>query len=237
MYKRQTYVFGQLIPQGEELQKFCSEIGLEFKQAITKTRSDVLVTDDPEAEDGKGLLARRYGKPMVTSKNFTAWAEAQVEARTSQYVSPDPEPQPQAAQVVEEVSQLPSEERVPEPAVTEDQTRRVYDFHAEPYAVTGTAAPEGTPLLAGTAPNNGAPANQQQRRSKAAQWALRFVAIVGILTVLFVIAAISNAPVALLAIVMLLWMAVALAAAITGIVAAAKAVSSRGKDAPPHRQR
>ncbi|EEI17112.1 hypothetical protein, partial [Corynebacterium lipophiloflavum] len=117
------------------------------------------------------------------------------------------------------------------------QTRRDYDFHAEPYAVTGTAAPEGTPLLAGTAPNNGAPANQQQRRSKAAQWALRFVAIVGILTVLFVIAAISNAPVALLAIVMLLWMAVALAAAITGIVAAAKAVSSRGKDAPPHRQR
>ncbi|MGV0446608.1 AAA family ATPase [Corynebacterium sanguinis] len=236
-FRGSTYVFGQLIPQGEELQKFCSEIGLEFKQAITKTRSDVLVTDDPEAEDGKGLLARRYGKPMVTSKNFTAWAEAQVEARTSQHVSPDPEPQPQAAQVVEEASQLPSEERVPEPAVTEDQTRRDYDFHAEPYAVTGTAAPEGTPLLAGTVPNNGAPAKQQQRRSKAAQWALRFVAIVGILTVLFVLAAISNAPVALLAIVMLLWMAVALAAAITGIVAAAKAVSSRGKDAPPHRQR
>lgn len=77
-FRGSTFVYGNLIPQGEKLQQFCADIGLEYKQAVTKTRCDVLVTDDPYSVDGKSALARRYGIPMVTREDFSRWAEAEA---------------------------------------------------------------------------------------------------------------------------------------------------------------
>ena len=54
-------------------------LGLDYKQAVTKTRCDVLVSDDITAEDGKTGLARRYGKPVVTAADFAQWAELQLD--------------------------------------------------------------------------------------------------------------------------------------------------------------
>lgn len=77
-FRGSTFVYGNLVPQGEKLQQFCADIGLEYKHAVTKTRCDVLVTDDPFSVDGKSALARRYGIPMVKREDFSRWVEAEA---------------------------------------------------------------------------------------------------------------------------------------------------------------
>ena len=77
-FRGSTYVDGQLYAHGFALQSLCDSLGLEYKQAVTKTRSDVLVTDDPQADDGKMSLALRYGKPLMRQEDFSAWASRQL---------------------------------------------------------------------------------------------------------------------------------------------------------------
>lgn len=77
-FKGSTYVDGDLYPQGERLEKLCTLLGLEYKQAVTKTRCDVLVTDDLEAQDGKVRLARNYGTSVVRSNEFSTWASTEL---------------------------------------------------------------------------------------------------------------------------------------------------------------
>lgn len=77
-FRGSTYIDGQLYAHGFALQSLCDSLGLEYKQAVTKTRSDVLVTDDPEADDGKMGLARRYNKPLMHQEAFSAWASEQL---------------------------------------------------------------------------------------------------------------------------------------------------------------
>lgn len=83
-FRGSTYVNGQLYAQGFALQSLCDSLGLDYKQAVTKTRSDVLVTDDPNADDGKMGLARRYGKPLMRQEDFSAWASEQLADTTDQ---------------------------------------------------------------------------------------------------------------------------------------------------------
>src|SRR5699024_11803413 len=69
---------GVLLPQGEPLQGLCSMLGLEYKQAVTKTRCDVLVTDAPQAIDGKMKMARMHNKPLIHQEDFDAWAKQKL---------------------------------------------------------------------------------------------------------------------------------------------------------------
>ena len=50
-------------------------LGIEHKQAVTKTRCDVLVTDAPDATDGKMKMARMHNKPLIRQEDFDAWAK------------------------------------------------------------------------------------------------------------------------------------------------------------------
>ena len=80
-FRGSTFINGNLITQGEALQSLCTTLGLEYKQAVTKTRSDLLVTDDPHAIDGKMSLALRYSKPVMHQSDFSEWATKQLESR------------------------------------------------------------------------------------------------------------------------------------------------------------
>lgn len=77
-FRGSTYVDGVLLPQGEPLQGLCSMLGIEFKQAVTKTRCDVLVTDAPDATDGKMKMARMHNKPRIHQEDFDAWAKQKL---------------------------------------------------------------------------------------------------------------------------------------------------------------
>lgn len=77
-FRGSTYVDGALLPQGEPLQGLCSMLGIEYKQAVTKTRCDVLVTDAPDATDGKMKMARMHNKPLIRQEDFDAWAKQKL---------------------------------------------------------------------------------------------------------------------------------------------------------------
>src|SRR5690625_4343630 len=53
-------------------------LGIEYKQAVTKTRCDVLVTDAPDATDGKMKMARMHNKPLIRQEDFDAWAKQKL---------------------------------------------------------------------------------------------------------------------------------------------------------------
>ncbi|MEY8578018.1 AAA family ATPase [Corynebacteriaceae bacterium 6-324] len=77
-FRGTTYVDGVLLPQGEPLQGLCSMLGIEYKQAVTKTRCDVLVTDAQDAVDGKMKMARMHNKPLIRQEDFDAWAKQKL---------------------------------------------------------------------------------------------------------------------------------------------------------------
>lgn len=86
-FRGTTTVDGTRYAHGEQLQSLCESLGLEYKQAVTKTRCDVLVTDDLTSTDGKAMLAKRYEKPLVTQESFDHWATeklAELEALDSE---------------------------------------------------------------------------------------------------------------------------------------------------------
>lgn len=77
-FRGSTIIDNELYPHGTSLQMLCDRLGIVYKQAVTKTRCDVLVTDDIDAEDGKTGLARRYSKPVIRSEAFANWASKQL---------------------------------------------------------------------------------------------------------------------------------------------------------------
>src|SRR5699024_10615964 len=77
-FRGSTYVDGVLLPQGEPLQGLCSMLGIEYKQAVTKTRCDVLVTDAPDATDGKMKMARMHNKLLIRQEDFGGWAKQKL---------------------------------------------------------------------------------------------------------------------------------------------------------------
>lgn len=90
-FRGSTVVDGMLYPHGERLRDLCVVLGLDYKQAVTKTRCDVLVTDDFDAEDGKSGLARRYAKPMVATADFADWAAQRLATLTAELDEQDTE--------------------------------------------------------------------------------------------------------------------------------------------------
>ncbi|MCS5479133.1 AAA family ATPase [Corynebacterium sp. YIM 101645] len=77
-FRGSLFLNNERYAHGEPMASLCDNLGLEYKQAVTKTRCDVLVTDDPGARDGKSALARRFGTPMIATTDFAAWAEQRL---------------------------------------------------------------------------------------------------------------------------------------------------------------
>ncbi|WP_315184516.1 AAA family ATPase [Corynebacterium durum] len=65
---------GTLIAHGESLQHFCAEVGLIYKNTISRTKSDVLVTANVGSETNKIRLAKKYGKHIISVDDFSKWA-------------------------------------------------------------------------------------------------------------------------------------------------------------------
>lgn len=111
-FRGSTVVNGELYPHGDSLQRLCAMLGLDYKQAVTKTRCDVLVSDDITAEDGKTGLARRYGKPVVTAADFAQWAELQLDVSFADEAFATEEAEvDELAELAQPVEQQASDER------------------------------------------------------------------------------------------------------------------------------
>ena len=107
-FRGSTYIFGKLYPHGPALEQLCASLKLEYKQAVTKTRCDVLVTDDYLARDGKSGLAWRYGKPVITAEEFRRWAEGRLSDTSEEVPAPTVEPE-----VVDENEGVPADVSMP----------------------------------------------------------------------------------------------------------------------------
>ncbi|MFH0412474.1 AAA family ATPase [Corynebacterium sp. L4756] len=119
-FRGSTYVDGVLLPQGEPLQGLCSLLGIEYKQAVTKTRCDVLVTDDPSATDGKMKMAKMHNKPLIRQADFDVWAkqklaELEYEDALDSTIDEEVEDEP--------ITHEPVKESGAEPKPVETQTR------------------------------------------------------------------------------------------------------------------
>ncbi len=159
-FRGSTYVNGQLHPHGYALQSLCDSLGLEYKQAVTKTRSDVLVTDDPHADDGKMGLALRYGKPLMHQEDFSTWATEQLAdankkaEATAATVAPDEEIEDdEDVTIAASVAATPHvhESLSTEPGSVEPEAPEAVTAPAEPVEVSPTTerppapAPDPTP--------------------------------------------------------------------------------------------
>lgn len=102
-FRGSIYVDGQHYPHGQKLAGLCEDLDLEYKQAVTKSRCDLLVTDDLEAQDNKAELASRYDKPLIASEDFAVWAQERLEGV--------PYPQPSVEIVVPAGQKLVGDDR------------------------------------------------------------------------------------------------------------------------------
>lgn len=77
-FRGSVFIDGQHYPHGEKLAELCEELDLEYKQSVTKSTCDLLVSDDLEARDTKAELARKYDKPVIPSEDFADWAQERL---------------------------------------------------------------------------------------------------------------------------------------------------------------
>jgi hypothetical protein len=78
-FRGSVFIDGQHYPHGEKLADLCEELDLEYKQSVTKSTCDLLVSDDLEAQDTKAKLARKYGKPVLACEDFADWVHERLE--------------------------------------------------------------------------------------------------------------------------------------------------------------
>lgn len=124
-FRGSTIVDGMLYPHGDRLRDLCVVLGLEYKQAVTKTRCDVLVTDDFEVDDGKTGLAKRYDKPMIATADFATWASKRLAALAAELAQQDTEVPDRVAPTAD--TGLPNAARPANPA-TEDCDAADFDI-------------------------------------------------------------------------------------------------------------
>lgn len=139
VFRGSTYVNGERYAQGFALQSLCDSLGLDYKQAVTKTRSDVLVTDDPQADDGKMALALRYDKPLMRQEDFSAWAAERLTGMNGEEILVE-------EQVV--VAALPTRSETPAVPVTVPAVSKVPTVPEPVMSVNGmTVVPEPSIIL------------------------------------------------------------------------------------------
>lgn len=74
VFRGSTRVNGKLYAHGPALQALCDTLGLIYKKEVTQYHSDVLITTDLRAHEGKMKLAIRYQKPLIDQEDFSNWA-------------------------------------------------------------------------------------------------------------------------------------------------------------------
>ncbi|MHA2788200.1 AAA family ATPase [Corynebacterium sp. S7] len=126
-FRGTTIVDGQRYAHGEQLQSLCEELGLEYKQAVSKTRCDVLVTDDLSSTDGKMMLAKRYDKPLITQEAFDLWATDRL-AELEEFEEFEEEEAPASVPLETEELDEPIEHQAWEDATLHDDS----PLHPEP---------------------------------------------------------------------------------------------------------
>lgn len=77
-FRGSVFIDGQHYPHGERLADLCEELDLEYKQSVTKSTCDLLISDDLDARDTKAELARKYDKPVIPSEDFANWAQERL---------------------------------------------------------------------------------------------------------------------------------------------------------------
>lgn len=77
-FRGSVFIDGQHYPHGERLADLCAELDLEYKQSVTKSTCDLLISDDLDAQDTKAKLARKYDKPVIPSEDFADWAQERL---------------------------------------------------------------------------------------------------------------------------------------------------------------
>lgn len=136
-FRGSTFIDGQLHAHGEQLQELCRELGLEYKQAVTKTRCDALVTDDPASTDGKMKLAQRYGTPLIAQEDFSRWASERLR---------------EAAETEEFEETEDTAELIPVVESPVAEVAEVAEVAGAPETVAGTIRAEPTPPPAAPVP-------------------------------------------------------------------------------------
>lgn len=183
------HVNGRLQPHGAALQTLCEQLDLELKQSVTRTRCDVLVTDDIHATTSKARQANKFSKPLVTAEDFGRWAAAQLTAPEETVEDPAEDPTPAdvpATPVAEEAvhtAEAPAEEAPPapeEPAAPEETVvEKQPETSPTPPLLPAPTAP--TPQLPPTAelmaPASGLP------RNRRAMFLLLSTVLLGVLVV------------------------------------------------------
>ncbi|MCS5479136.1 hypothetical protein NYP18_05660 [Corynebacterium sp. YIM 101645] len=113
-FRGSVFIDGQHYPHGEKLADLCEELDLEYKQSVTKSTCDLLVSDDPDAQDTKAELARKYDKPVITSEDFADWAQERLADAGDASVEDQPEPVAQQAEVLPGSGGLEQRNEAPE---------------------------------------------------------------------------------------------------------------------------
>ena len=64
---------GQALDNDDKLKRLCEEVGLEFRNSVSKTKCDVLIARDPSLDSRKIKDARSYKKPIIPFEDFEEW--------------------------------------------------------------------------------------------------------------------------------------------------------------------
>lgn len=237
-FRGSLFINNQRYAHGEPMASLCDTLGLDYKQAVTKTRCDVLVTDDPGAPDGKSALARRFGTPMVATTDFVVWAEQRLteldqdvtDAETvevEETADESPVDVGVEAVILDDVAPTPTvpvfefePEARQDPGVGPGVAASLPPFRPQPFA------PQPSALQPFAVPRE-APGLSEKRQVEADRAASRFrrsLAVFGVLSLAFVVTAVAGAPVAVSGIILLLWMVWAVVVGVQGLVALWKRV-------------
>jgi ATP-dependent DNA helicase PIF1 len=242
-FRGSLFIHNERYAHGEPMAALCDSLGLEYKQAVTKTRCDVLVTDDPGAPDGKSALARRFDTPMIATTDFAAWAEQRLEevgqdiaeVDTAEAEGSPVAPGSGSTTVDDDVVEAAEVESVAEdspstPALTvptpgagpempwgrDPGVPQAPDVEPAPVASPQPFLPQPFAV-----PHEvpGLREKQQAAADRAASRLRRSLIVLGVISLAFVVTAFTAAPAAVGGILLLSWMICAVVAGIHGGVA------------------
>lgn len=90
-FKGYGTVHGKNYPSTAPWSEFCELYGFELSERVTKTKTDALITDEPDNTNGKEAQAREFGKPIIPMDVFTNWVESHL---VGDAVTQDPQDMP-----------------------------------------------------------------------------------------------------------------------------------------------
>lgn len=212
VFKGSITIYGERYYHGPMLQELCSRLGLEYKQAVSKSRCDVLIADDPNASDGKTALAREYHKPIFTRAQFVAWAQRELADQDDSSPLVQAPRQACAGRVVDSWPLTDAEKRriegrlLSSPASAAAPILPPAPAPLPAQAPLPTQLPQSLPVPSGAQTSSNKPTIPNQPKRKSLEQLKFSVWIILILTAAIISAAALKAPDALGAILIILWL-------------------------------